>query len=105
MTGHEVLAIAIAAPIIWGFAMATLVLGWKLLRQGLGRQSSAVNIREVFAYGVGRRSSRGTGALVVGSVRALDDRTTAEERRKILLRRLTDGRKTRNRAAPRTVLC
>jgi hypothetical protein len=75
MTGHEVLAIAIAAPIVWGFGMAALVLDRKPLRQGLGRQSSAVNIREVFAHGVGRRGSRGTGALDVGSVRALGDAT------------------------------
>jgi hypothetical protein len=73
--GHEVLAIAIAALIIWGFAMATLVLGWKPLRQELRGQTSAVNFREVLAYGVGRRDSRGTGALDVGRVRALDDAT------------------------------
>ena len=73
--GHEVLAIAIAAPIVWGFAMASLVLGRKPLRQGLGRQLSAVNTKEVFAYGVGRGDSRGTGALGVGRVRALGDAT------------------------------
>ena len=75
MTGHQVVATAKAAPIVWGFTMAALVLDRKPLRQGLGRQSPAVNIREVFAYGVGRRDSRGTGALVVGSVRALGDAT------------------------------
>jgi hypothetical protein len=75
MTGHEVLAITIAAPIVWGFAMAALVLDRKPLRQGLGRQSPAVNIREVFAYGVGRRDSLRAGALVVGRVRALGDAT------------------------------
>jgi hypothetical protein len=64
-----------AAPIVWGFAMTALVLNWKPLRQELGRQSSAGNIREVFAYGVGRRESRGTGALDVGRVRALGDAT------------------------------
>jgi hypothetical protein len=75
MMGHEELAIAIAALIVWGFAMAALVLDRKPLRQKLGRRSSAVNIQEVFAYGVGRRDSRGTGALDVGRVRALVDAT------------------------------
>jgi hypothetical protein len=72
---HEVLAIAIAAPIVWTFALAALVLNRKPLRQELGRQSSAVNIWEVFAYGVGRRDSRETGALDVGRVRALGNAT------------------------------
>ena len=75
MIGHEVLAIAMASLIVWGFAMTALVLGWKALCQGLGRRSSAANIREVFAYGVGRRDSRGTGALDVGHVHALGDAT------------------------------
>jgi hypothetical protein len=43
MMDHEVLAIAIAALIVWGFAMAALVLDRKPLRQELGRQPSAVN--------------------------------------------------------------
>ena len=55
--------------------MVALVLDWKPLRQKLGRRSSAVYIQEVFAYGVGRRDSRGTGALNVGRVRALGDAT------------------------------
>ena len=36
MMGHEVLAIAIAALVVWGFAMAALVLDWKPLRQNSG---------------------------------------------------------------------
>lgn len=75
MTAHDVLAIAIAGPIVWGFATAALVLDRKPSRQGLGRQSSAVNIREVFAYGVAGRDSLRAGALDVGSVRALGDAT------------------------------
>jgi hypothetical protein len=72
---NEELAIVIASLIAWGFAMATLVLDWKPSRQELGWRWSADNIQEVFAYGVGRRDSRGTGALDVGRVRALGDAT------------------------------
>ena len=51
MVGHDEPAIAIAALIAWGFAMAALGLDWKPSR------------------------SRGTGALDVGRVRALVDAT------------------------------
>jgi hypothetical protein len=73
MLGNEELAKAIAALIVWGFAMAAPVLDWRPSRQELGRQSPAVNTQEVFAYGDGRRDSRGIRALVVGRVRALGD--------------------------------
>jgi hypothetical protein len=75
MVGHDEPAIAIAALIAWGFAMAALGLDWKRSRQELGWRWSAVDTQEVFAYGVGRRDSRGTGALDVGRVRALVDAT------------------------------
>jgi len=67
---QDELVIGIVVLAALGLATAAIVLDSNLHAK-LGRLWHAGHIREIFDGGVGRRASHGTGALVVGCVRAL----------------------------------
>lgn len=69
---QDELAITIAALVAWMLATAAIVFDCNLCAK-LGQRWHAGHIPEVFDDGIGRRASRGTRALVVGCVRALDN--------------------------------